>query len=126
MRITKCHEDVLQGDGRGALLRYTATYTPKFSDSFAKEWLNDKASDWSVGRRVLSDYHPLEPEMWLSMAGNLFPQCTYGGTLHDIIAPWPGMEKKPAYVERYEDCDWRGSDMTLLEFLRKSNDKGQN
>eukprot|EP00972_Heterocapsa_arctica_P030925 4548200-Heterocapsa_arctica.AAC.1 len=28
MEVTKCHEDVMQGDGRGAMLRYVATYAP--------------------------------------------------------------------------------------------------
>ena len=125
MRITKCHEDVQQGDGRGKLLRYTATYTPKFSDSFAKDWMNDKASDWSVCRRVLTDYHPLEPEMWLTLAGSKFPQCSYGGSMDTLVAPWPGMEVKPVFVTRYEDCAWRKKDMTLLDYLRKSNKKGR-
>ena len=124
MEITKCHEDLLQGDGRGAMLRYVATYTPKFSDSFAKEWLNDDASSYSVARRVLFDYHPLEPEMWLSLAAKLVPPCGYGGTLYPIVAPWPGMEKKPDFVELYETSGWRGESMTLLEFLRKSGKSG--
>ena len=107
MKITKCHEDVLHGDGRGALLRYVSTYVPKFSDAFAKEWLNDKASDYSVARRVLFDYKPLEPEMILSLAGRQFPQCYYGGTLLPLLPPWPGMAQKPGYVEKYQACQWR-------------------
>ena len=39
------HQDALQADGRGLLLKYVATYVPKFSDSFAQEWLSDDASD---------------------------------------------------------------------------------
>ena len=35
-----CHNDVQCSDGRGMLLRYCAGYVPKFSDSFAKTWLN--------------------------------------------------------------------------------------
>ena len=89
MEVTKCHEDVLHRDGRGAVLRYVATYAPKFSDSFACDSLNDAASDYTVARRVLFDYHPLEPEMWLHLAGRLFPQISFGGTLKDIVVPWP-------------------------------------
>lgn len=110
---------------RGALLKYVATYAPKFSDSFAKEWLNDKASDYSIARRVLFDYHPLEPEMWLSLCGKLFPQCSYGGSLVGMVAPWPGMDEKPKVVIAYEACVWRGAGMSLLEFMRKSNEAGQ-
>ena len=124
MEVTKCHEDVQMADGRNNLLRYVATYAPKFSGSFAKDWLNDDASDYSVARRVAFDYHPLEPEMWLTLAGQLFPQISYGGTLKPIVAPFAGMEVKPDYVELYEDSDWRGEEMNLLDFLRKSNDQG--
>ena len=49
LEVTKCHQDVLHGNGQGLLLRYVATYTPKFSDSFAREWLNDEASARHVG-----------------------------------------------------------------------------
>ena len=122
--IAKCHEDVQMADGRHNLLRYVATYAPKFSGSFAKDWLNDDASDYSVARRVAFDYHPLEPEMWLSLAGQLFPQISFGGTLKPIIAPYPGMGTKPDYVERYETCDWRDEGTSLIDFLRKSNDQG--
>ena len=125
MEVTKCHEDVQQADPHnGALLRYVATYQAKFSNAFAKEWLNDEASDYSIARRVLMDNHPLEPEMWINLATFLFPQCSFGGTLVDIAAPYPGMEEKPEFVLRYEASVWRGPDMSLLEFLRKSNAKG--
>ena len=125
LQVTKCHEDVLQADGRSALFRYVATYQQKLSGGFAGDWLNDDASDYSVARRVLFDHHPLEPEMWLGLSGALFPQFSFGGTLVDIFAPWPGMEEPPAYVARYEACAWKGRSVPLLEFLRKSNVKGE-
>ena len=124
MEVTKCHEDVQQGEGTSALLRYVATYQQRFSSSFAKEWLNDEASDYSIARRVLFDHHPLEPEMWLTLFAQKFPQCVMGGTLMDIRAPIPGADVKPEFVERYELCKWRRGSMTLLEFLRKSNADG--
>ena len=74
-----CHMDVTGSDGRGALLKYVATYVPKFSDSFTNEWLNDMASGYEVGRRILTDYHPLEPEMVLQLTMQWFPQVFAGG-----------------------------------------------
>ena len=124
MEVTKCDEDVQQGEGSSALLRYVATYQQKFSSSFAKEWLNDEASDYSIARRILFDHHPLEPEMWLTLFAQKFPQCVMGGTLMDISAPIPGTDMKPEYVQRYEASEWRSRTMTLLEFLRKSNAEG--
>ncbi|MCR9258074.1 MAG: hypothetical protein NXI16_18495, partial [Alphaproteobacteria bacterium] len=33
LEVTKCHQDVLHGNGHGLLLKYVSTYAPKFSDS---------------------------------------------------------------------------------------------
>lgn len=107
------------------LLKYVATYTPKFSDSFAREWLNDEASAFSVARRVLFDYQPGEPEMWLYLFAKQFPPCRYGGTMVRLICPWPGMENKPKIVSLYEEAEWRSETMSLLEFCRKSNKDGE-
>ncbi|OLP94412.1 hypothetical protein AK812_SmicGene23576 [Symbiodinium microadriaticum] len=68
LALTKYHEDVQQGNGNGAVLRYVATYAPKFSNSMDQEWLNDHAADYSVARRILFSCNPLEPEMWLTLA----------------------------------------------------------
>ena len=124
LEVTKCHQDVLHGNDRGLLLKYVATYTPKFSDSFAKEWLNDEASAFSVARRVLFDYQPAEPEMWLYLFAQQFPPCRYGGTMMPLLAPWPGMETKTKLVLAYEASEWRAESMSFLEFCRKSNNAG--
>ncbi len=124
MDVTKCHEEVQQGDGNGAVLRYVATYQQKFSSSFAKDWLNDDASDYSVARRVLFSYHPLEPEMWLTIGQEQFPQISYGGTLKDFMVPTPEIKERPELIRLYEKCRWRRPDMPLIEFLRKTNDAG--
>ena len=68
----QCHMDVQVGDGRALLLQYAASYTSKFSDQFATSWLNEEASDYHLARKVLSEYHPLEPEMWLQLGSHEF------------------------------------------------------
>jgi hypothetical protein len=120
-----CHVDVQSSDGRGMLLRYVSSYVPKFSDSFATTWLNDEASDYAIARRVLSDYHPLEPEMWLQLGAHLFSQCFSGGTMKRFIVPVPWKNQLPQAIEAYMDATWRGDSMSCLEFLRKSNPKGE-
>ena len=124
LEVTKCHQDVLHGNDKGLLLKYVATYTPKFSDSFAREWLNDEASAFSVARRVLFDYQPAGPEMWLYIFAQQFKPCRYAGTMVSLLCPWPGMETKPQVVVLYEQSDWRQDGMSLLEFCRKSNKDG--
>ena len=126
--ITKCHQDVLHGNWYGLLLKYVATYAPKFSDSFAREWLNDEASAFSVARRVLFDYQPHEPEMWLYIFAELLPPCTYGGTMVPLLVPCPDSERLTVATQRlvdaYETSKWRSDSMSFLEFCRKTNDKG--
>ena len=124
MEVTKCHEDVQQPDGNGAVLRYVATYSMKFSDSMNADWLNDQASDYSVARRILFSYHPLEPEMWLTLAQEKFPQIDHKGTLVDIFVPLPDVANKPMWLLNYEASRWRSADMPLIAYLRKSNKDG--
>jgi hypothetical protein len=121
----KCHMDVVASDGRGMILRYVAGYVPKFSDSFAQEWLTDDASGYAIARRVLRDYHPLEPEMWLQTAAHLFPQCFAGGTMMPFLVPvpWEAAEP-PSIVQSYMACAWRSESMCLLDFLRRTNGAG--
>ena len=127
LEITKCHQDAIVANDRGPLLKYCATYTPKFSDAFQKEWLVDEASAFSVARRVLFDYKPCEPEMWLYLAAQRFPPCRYSGTMTELRAPWPGMDtaQVPTIALAYMASTWRSEDMTLLEFARKSNEDGR-
>ena len=125
MAALKCHMDVQSSDGRGMLLRYCATYVPKFSDAFAQEWLNDQASDFAVARRVLSEYHPLEQEMWLQLASFLFRPCVAGGTMRRFVVPSPWVAEPPDAVQKYCTARWRDDGMTLLEFLRKTSKEGK-
>ena len=131
LEIAKCHQDALLGallgNDRGPLLKYCATYTPKFSDAFQKEWLADEASAFSVARRVLFDYKPCEPEMWLYLAAKTFPPCRYSGTMQQLRALWPGMraDAVPKIVQLYQESSWRREDMSLLEFARKTNKQGE-
>ena len=121
----RCHMDVQTSDGRGMLLRYCASYVPKFSDAFASEWLNDQASDFAIARRVLSEYHPLQPEMWLQLASFLHRPCNAGATMRRFVVPARDVDVPPAAVQLYMECTWRDDNMSLLDFLRKSNKKGE-
>ena len=87
--------------------------------------MNDEASAFSVARRVLFDYQPAEPEMWLYLFAQQMPPCRYGGTMVPLIVPWPGMETPAAVVKAYEDSSWRRENMSLLEFCRKTNSDRQ-
>ncbi|CAK0798079.1 unnamed protein product, partial [Prorocentrum cordatum] len=121
----KSHMDVQTSDGRGMLLRYVSSYTAKFSDQFSSEWLNDEASDYAISRRILTEFHPLEPEMWLQLAAAEYSQVLTHGTVKNfpVPVPWKGKEM-PAVVERYTHSAWRPDDMSLLEYVRRSNSRG--
>ncbi|CAJ1387438.1 unnamed protein product, partial [Effrenium voratum] len=120
-----CHTDVQLSDGRGMLLKYCSGYVPKFSDSFTTDWLNDACSDYAVARRVLTDYHPLEPEMTLQLAMQWFPQVFAGSTLQRFRVPVPWKADCPERVQQYMNSEWRADAMPLIEFLRKTNGQGK-
>jgi hypothetical protein len=119
-----CHMDVQAANGCGMLLRYVSTYVPKFSDSFTDQWLNDSCSGYEVARRVLTDYHPLEPEMILSLAMQWFPQVFAGGSMRRFVVPVPYKKEEAKEVSLYLACAWKPESMTLLEFLRLTNKDG--
>ena len=84
------HQDALQADGRGMLLKYVSSYVPKFSDDFANEWLDDEGgnrSGYHVASKVLRDYHLQEPDMWLQLAAQNFTVFKMGGSIFPILAP---------------------------------------
>ena len=126
LEITKCHQDVLHCDRRANSMKYCATYNAKFSDSFAQDWLCDDISGNAVARKVLFEYHPCEPEMWLYIGGRLAPPCQYSGTMVPLRVPLPtpGAEKSNL-IDLYEKSPWRGDDMTFLEWMRKSGADGK-
>ena len=109
------------------LAAYTAKYAPKFSDAMREELLNDDAAANSVAAGVLSRYHPGVPEMVHQLFGSMFHPwqiSTASKGKKDFNAPVPDQTSMPAEVLRYQTCQWRGPDMGLLDFLRKSNDDG--
>jgi hypothetical protein len=110
-----CHMDVQASDGRGMSLKYVSSYVAKFSDAFAQEWFSDQASAFSMARRILRDYHPLEPEMWLQLATQWFPQVFAGGTLKRFLPGAPGDADVSKSVHLYMQCEWRPEEMTLLK-----------
>ena len=123
-----CHQDWQTSDGEALLLAYVTKYVAKFSDAAYDEWFNDDASADCVARRVCFEYHPLEPEMVLQLSGALFRQyrmSTVSGGFRAISAPWPGMEAVPEFVHKYTACKWRGEEMSLLEWLRKTTNEGE-
>ena len=120
-----CHEDVQISDGEALLLQYVTKYVSKFTDANYDEWLNDEASADSVAWRVLTEYHPMEPEMILQLSGGQFKQWNLGTAQRgkrDIIAPDGTQETQE--LAAYMDAEWRRDSMSFLEHLRKTNVKG--
>ncbi|CAE7253627.1 pif1 [Symbiodinium sp. CCMP2592] len=121
----RCHVDVLASDGRAMVLKYCASYLPKFSSSFAAELLNSEATDFSLARRVLADYHPLQPEMILQLAAQQHPQFVCPANVRKFVVPVPWQKELPQIVQSYMASTWRRDNMSLLDFLRKSGASGQ-
>ena len=120
-----CHQDLQISDGEALLLQYVTKYVSKFSDSNYDDWMNDDASADSIAWRVLKEYHPLEPEMILQLSGGQFKQWNLGTAQRgkrDLVAPDGSNET--AELTAYMQSEWRRDSMSFLEYLRKTNKKG--
>ena len=125
MDCFRCHQDLQASDGHQLLLVYVAKYVAKWSDSSFQEWMSDSAAANSLARKVLFEYHPLEPEMVLQLCGN-FKQWDMGtdsGGKKDLAAPKLGAEPS-RHLQQYMDSAWRADGLSFLDFLRKSMDDG--
>ena len=125
MDCFRCHQDLQASDGRQLLLTYVAKYVAKWSDSSFQEWMSDSAAANSVARKVLFEYHPLEPEMVLQLCGNFrqWDMGTLSGGKRDLVAPKLGAEPS-RQLQQYLDSSWRGEGLNFLDFLRKTTQDG--
>ena len=128
MEALRCHQDFQFADDDLALAAYVAKYVSKFSDSNQEEWLNDAADGNVIAATVLSRYKNFAPEMSLHMFGATFRQwliTTESGGKRDFIVPVPDKEDMSKEVALYLQADWAVGQISLLDFLRKSNKKGE-
>ena len=125
------HQDLQFRLDDSNLAAYVAKYVPKFSDGMTNDFLDDDSglSGDATAAGILARYRPLEPEMALQLLAQHMPQWRIGTETHgarDFLVPWPEQEDLSADVAAalaaYEKCQWRGEEMPLLEFLRKSDD----
>ena len=125
MDCFRCHQDLQASDGHHLLLTYVAKYVAKWSDSSFQEWMSDSATANSLARKVLFEYHPLEPEMVLQLCGNYrqWDMGTNSGGKRDLVAPKLGAEP-PKHLQQYMDNACRSDDLSFLDFLRKSTSDG--
>ena len=128
MDSLKCHQDLQASNDDGLLRAYVTKYVSKFSDSMLDEYLTDTDHGETIAMNILFRYKPYEPEMILQLCGARYRPWEIGtssGGKRDFLPPCPDAANPPAEIALYEGSDWRGSNMTLLEFLRKSNKSGR-
>ena len=128
MDVLKCHQDLQMLDPYCLWQQYCTKYCAKFSNSSYDEWCAEPLDGNSVAARFCCQYHPLEPEMILQLAGQLVRQWDISTIQHGVRSvqvPWPDKTPLRPFVEQYLESSWRDESTTLLEFLRKTNDKGE-
>ena len=64
--------------------------------------------------------------MALQLAAHVLPQCFHTGSTRRFVVPVPWSSGRlPREIELYEKSSWRAETMSLLNFLRRSNSKGE-
>jgi hypothetical protein len=111
----RCHTDVLFGLRRGLLLKYVGGYVPKYSDSFQREWLEGEPSAWSLAHRVLNSFHPLEPQMWMTLSR--MPMVKHSGLGKCVYIPDPDEQAECSSLTAYRQCRMRPHSMTWYTWL---------
>lgn len=70
--------------------------------------MNNDATDYNLCRRILSDYHPLQPEEVLQLAAQQYPQFFSDKQVRKESVPVPGEASElPKYVRNYMACEAR-------------------
>ena len=104
MDALRCHQDLQSRQGRGLLLAYVAKYVAKWSDSSYDEWMSDASCVTGLCRKVLFEYHPLEPEMVLQLTQGL-RQWEFGTAMtgrRSARAPHPHVEARVEVAARLQ------------------------
>lgn len=81
-----------------------------------------------MARKVLTEYHPLEPEMWLQLGSHEHRQVLMAGVVRKLVvkAPdWLNVPTEKSWEATYTKCAWRSEDYCLLHYLRLGNKNGQ-
>lgn len=129
MEAEPLHQDVIVVNDREGFMRsYMAKYSAKFSDSLITDLLTDAAPATHVAMGFLDRYHPAEPEMILQLFGARFRQwhlSTISGGKRDFLVPTPDNDPFPAEVQAYMRAEWACGQISLLDFLRKTNARGE-
>lgn len=127
MAANKCHNYAVVKTGEENYSSYVSKYVPKMSDAMQEELLNDDADANTVAASVLARYKPYEPEMVMQLFGAWFRQwhiSTESGGRRAFQPPVPDQGDVPAEIRLYEKCTWRSETLSLLDYLRKSNNDG--
>lgn len=127
LRLLRCMMDVQQvrPDQPGALAHYlmgwrTGGYVMKTSDVMGgTERLVAMSADHAA-ERILTEFHPLEPRMWLDLSEKQVVQSN--ATCVNITSPVPGADVGSIYMgwwEKYRGCPVRPENQAFLEWLQK-------
>ncbi|CAJ1389111.1 unnamed protein product [Effrenium voratum] len=99
--------DLVVLSGPGCLFARCCRWRP--AEAFFGDLLNDQA--FALARRILADYHPLQPEMVLQLAAQQLPQFLTKAVVRKISVPLPWRDRGglplPKWLANYMTCTWR-------------------
>lgn len=118
----KCSMDFQLTDGRAMILNYVSSYVSKWQDSFDSEGLYSvHVSAFQAAYRHVKDFHPGEPDMWLSLS-SVKPAWT-SSNQKTFTAPTSQTVEKSVVVSKYMRRPSSMESMSLLQWLRAVDHK---
>ena len=129
LRVLRSHSDVqthgMTSTGTPLLLAYVCKYATKFAENFQQSALRDETSTTgpdATARRVLDQFHPLEPQMWQILCRVPVCRCTW--KTKRLRPPLPLQENQHKAWEAYLSRDAKDEALTFLQYARTRHTQG--
>lgn len=97
--------------------------TARLPDPLAMDMVS--ATEDRGGGRHFFNQPVTELDMWRMIAFDTFSRVEDEESFQEINVPTPGTKKKPELLTNYERSSWRNTDMTFMNYLRKSDKDGR-
>ena len=126
LRVLRSHSDILLpsfGDNNNALvLQYASRYATKFAEGKHAFYDESDLGPEATARRLLDQFHPLEPQMWHILTRTPIARCTW--KTKRLRPPLPLQENEHHAWSAYLARDAALDETTMLIWARTHHTEG--